>query len=264
MNKNDLKNAKMSKTSFTVGIAQDFFQTLPVETQTTIKNEKPKIYNAIFGEDIFIESSIIESFFNEYEPSFDKVKTYAEFEKLELKKQVIFKEIFAKKYKKLQVATQTNNNLNIMNQNSTTAELILNEITEFNELLNPSDCMETISRMFFHYFGATIDQRFANEITQPELRLIEHILGFLKECKDEKKGEQWLHYLLSQQNLLNCRTGLNKIFFKYLKSSFDYDNNILELNDIQNMEILFEFLNTVEGIITNQNNEKEILESITH
>ena len=75
----------MIQTSFTVGIAQDFFQTLPVETQTTIKNEKPKIYNAIFGEEIFIESSLIESFFDEYEPSFDKVKTFAEFEKLELK-----------------------------------------------------------------------------------------------------------------------------------------------------------------------------------
>ncbi|PRB03064.1 hypothetical protein CQ046_10945 [Chryseobacterium sp. MYb7] len=94
----NLKNSTMNKTNATVSKARDLFQKLPIETQKKIKNDAPETYQAIFGKELIIETSILENFFDEYEPLNEKIKTFQDLEKLPLEKQLSFKENFPKEY----------------------------------------------------------------------------------------------------------------------------------------------------------------------
>lgn len=145
------------------------------------------------------------------------------------------------------------------NNPTTISVLILTEINEFNELINPLDCMRTISKMFFDYVGSTIDQSFSNELTQIELILINQTLEFLNDCKLGANMENSLQLVVhNQHNRLYCRTALNKIFFKFIKNKFEDGECISKLDDIRNMEALFEFFNTIENIIDFEGKEQEI------
>ena len=101
MNTNKLNNATMNNTSFTVSEAQNLFQKLPLETQQKIKNDKQKVYNAIYSKDPLIDSSLLEWFLDQYEPLLGKINTFDDFEKLNLETQVFFKDNFPAEYEKI-------------------------------------------------------------------------------------------------------------------------------------------------------------------
>lgn len=101
MDSKKLSDAKMNKKSFTVSKAQDLFQKLPMETQKLIKAKKQDVYSAIWGKDLLIKTSLLNNFLNEYEWIYENIKTFRDFENLDLEKQLFFKENFPTQYKKI-------------------------------------------------------------------------------------------------------------------------------------------------------------------
>ena len=147
-----------------------------------------------------------------------------------------------------------------MTQTNTKDELILNKIKEFTELTKPLDCMNTIIRMFFEYLQSSS----TNKLTQIELVLIEQTIAFLSDCQKGIKPEISLQPIVfGQRNRIYCRTGLNKILFNYLKNSVSESECSLQLEEIQNIESLFDFFNEIEQIMTNEIQEKEVTEIAT-
>ena len=147
-----------------------------------------------------------------------------------------------------------------MTQTNTKEELILNKIKEFTELTKPLDCINTIVKIFFKYWQSSSN----NELTQIELILIEQTIAFLSDCQKGIKPEISLQIIIgSQKNRMHCRTGLNKIIFNYLKNSVSESECSLQLEEIQNIESLFEFFNEIEQVMTNEIQEKEVTEIAT-
>lgn len=99
--KNNFKNIKMSANNATVETARDLFQKLPIDTQKKIKSENEEIYNSIFGKNVIVKESVLNDFFEKYQPLNEKIKTLDDLEKLPLEKQVLFKDNFPAEYKKI-------------------------------------------------------------------------------------------------------------------------------------------------------------------
>lgn len=95
------KNAKFSKVPADIVDANNIFQKLSVETQTMIKKDKPEIYNMLFKENVFVDTSALSAFTKDYSPSNLDVKTFADFDRLTLSAQVNFKNNFPGEYREI-------------------------------------------------------------------------------------------------------------------------------------------------------------------
>lgn len=76
------------------------FAKLPLETQSSIKHNNPKMYQALFDTKNK-NSSYIEEFLDKYEPLNDKIKSFEDFNKLSFEDQLFFKNNFPEDYSKI-------------------------------------------------------------------------------------------------------------------------------------------------------------------
>ena len=76
------------------------FAKLPLETQSSIKHNNPKMYQALFDTKNK-NSSYIEEFLDKYEPLNDKIKSFDDFNKLSFEDQLFFKNNFPEDYSKI-------------------------------------------------------------------------------------------------------------------------------------------------------------------
>lgn len=76
------------------------FAKLPLETQSSIKHNNHKMYQALFDTKNK-NSSYIEEFLDKYEPLNDKIKSFDDFNKLSFEDQLFFKNNFPEDYSKI-------------------------------------------------------------------------------------------------------------------------------------------------------------------
>ena len=82
--------------------ARKLFQSLSLDEQLEIKNNKPKVYEAIFTEnDILVNRTLLDNFFNDYQPLIDKIQTFEDFQALDLDTQLRFKQNHQEQYNNL-------------------------------------------------------------------------------------------------------------------------------------------------------------------
>ena len=80
--------------------AQMVFTRLGLPKQLQIKNDDPKMYNALFNQKNK-DNSILKEFLDKYEPLNEKITSFAEFNKLTLEDQVKFKQSYPDEYSKI-------------------------------------------------------------------------------------------------------------------------------------------------------------------
>lgn len=134
-------------------------------------------------------------------------------------------------------------------KNVITLEKLITEINDLKSVLNPLDCINSITKMFFNYVGETVDQTFANELQTEEIEAIHKLLYFLQSIHKDEIIEGNIDLLFPAETSAPVRSGLTKIFFHSLKKHWSSGKKYtLELTDVQNMEILFDQLNMIEEI----------------
>lgn len=126
---------------------------------------------------------------------------------------------------------------------------LITEIKDIKEVLNPLDSINSIVKMFFNYVGETVSQYFANELEEPEIEAIHKLLYFLQSIHKDEITEENVDTLFPAETIAPVRSGLTKIFFHSLKKHWSQDKKYtLELNDVQNIEILFDQINIIEQL----------------
>ncbi|PQA92756.1 hypothetical protein SAMN05421796_11060 [Chryseobacterium piscicola] len=92
------KNAKFSKVPASIVEANDLFQKLSIDTQMRIKKDKPEIYNMLFKENVFVDTSALSAFLKDYDPKYLEIKSIRDLETLSLSAQLEFKNNFPGEY----------------------------------------------------------------------------------------------------------------------------------------------------------------------
>ncbi|MXS70264.1 hypothetical protein GSF70_03460 [Flavobacteriaceae bacterium W22] len=92
------KNTKFSKVPASIVDANNLFQKLSIDTQMMIKNDKPEIYNMLFKENVFVDTSALSAFLKDYDPKYLEIKSIRDLETLSLNAQLDFKKNFPGEY----------------------------------------------------------------------------------------------------------------------------------------------------------------------
>lgn len=139
-----------------------------------------------------------------------------------------------------------------MRQNNTTVERNIIELNEFFEYVDKGDCINIIGKIFFKYVADTGNEEFTNLLTKKQVSAIHELLNFIQNHINSVATENSISYFLTHDNIINCRTGLNELFFHSLKRIWGKEYS-LEWDEIRIIKDLFELLNSIEEI---HNSEK--------